>query len=90
MHVNIDKYHEKAREILKTAGLYGIININLNRSGSTGNRQHVYIEKFPCIGNKSIIDKLNNIKGFHGRRMLGYDNRYQYQGYIEIEEVSNE
>ena len=90
MYVNIDKYHEKAREILKTAGLNGVIDINLSRRGSNGNGQHVYIEPFPYIGNKSIIDKLNNIKGFYGRRMLGYDNRYQYQGYLEIEEVSNE
>lgn len=82
-----DKYCDKAREILIAAGLNGILDIEPNIKERSGDVRRVAIQPFPCTGNKEIIKQLDKVKDFHGYRKLGYDNRYQYHGYIEIKEV---
>jgi hypothetical protein len=82
-----DKYCDKARELLDNVTLNGVVEINATIKGRSGDTRYVYIEPFLVKGNKRIIERLSRIKEFHGNKIMGIDNKYRYQGWIEIEEI---
>lgn len=83
----------RAEKILRSAGAKAVIEKKRRaeyKEPKTGERSKgVFIERFPVIGNKELIERLNGIDAFFGKRELSHDGEkrfYTYGGYLILKE----
>lgn len=79
-----EEAYSNADDILKSNSLDNVVKINRLTREEYGDKKRVHIERFPVKGNLDLIKKLRSIDAFYGFKSLGYDNKFMFWGWFEI------